>query len=84
MVRDMKDTLIKVFYDTPSPGGYKYLQPKNIVSIEPLKRGWKDCTLIIDVLGNKYYMNTDVEESKDLIEGREKGELSSLYGRDED
>lgn len=76
--------LIKVFYDTPSPGGYKYLQPKNIVSIESLKRGWKDCTLVIDVLGNKYYMNTDVEESKDIIEGREKIDFSGLYDRDEE
>lgn len=80
----MKDTLVKVFYNSPELGvRYKYLQPRNIVSIEPLKRGWKDCTLVIDVLGNKYYMNTDVEESKALIEGREKVDFSGLYDRDE-
>ena len=60
--------LIEVFYDKPIPGGKKYLNVCNIVSIEPLKRGWKDCTLIKDILGEEFYTMDDVETTKEKIE----------------
>jgi hypothetical protein len=43
---------------------------KSIMGIAT-EEGWKDCTLVVDALGNKYYMNTDAEKFKDIIEGRE-------------
>ena len=63
--------MIKVYYDNSSGGGYKYLNILQIVSVENLKRGWKDCSLIIDILGNQYYTNESVEEVLKNIEGVE-------------
>ena len=63
--------MIKVYYDDSNGGGYKYLNTSQIVSVENLKRGWKDCSLIIDTLGNQYYTNESVEEVLKNIEGVE-------------
>lgn len=56
--------MIKVYYDK----GYKYLNTSQIVSIEPLLRGWKDCTLVKDTLNEEFYLNESVEEVLKIIE----------------
>lgn len=63
--------MIKVYYDNSSGGGYKYLNTQQIVSIEPLKRGWKDCTLVKNTLNEEFYINESIEEVLKSIEGVE-------------
>lgn len=63
--------MIKVYYDNSSGCGYKYLNTLQIVSVEPLKRGWKDYSLIIDTLGNQYCKKESIEEVLKNIEGVE-------------
>lgn len=63
--------MIKVYYDNSSGGGYKYLNTSQIVSVEPLKRGWKDCTLVKNTLNEEFYINEDIYEVLKNIEGIE-------------
>lgn len=60
--------MIKVYYDDLNGGGYKYLNISQIVSVEPLKRGWKDCTLVKSVLNEEFYINESIEEVLKNIE----------------
>lgn len=63
--------MIKVYYDVLNGGGYKYLNTSQIVSVEPLKRGWKDCTLVKSTLNEEFYINESIEEVLKNIEGVE-------------
>ena len=63
--------MIKVYYDDSSGGGYKYLNTSQIVSVEPLLRGWKDCTLVKSTLNEEFYINESIEEVLKSIEGVE-------------
>jgi len=60
--------MIKVYYDNSSGGGYKYLNTSQIVSVESLKRGCKDCTLVKNTLNEKFYINESIEEVLKNIE----------------
>jgi len=63
--------MIKVYYDSSNGGGYKYLNTLQIVSVEPLKRGWQDCTLVKSTLNEEFYINENIEEVLKNIEGVE-------------